>query len=276
MPVASLQHQADPQDAFWYKNHLTIDEIYCLYEKNYEEGDPTAGPFCGNCWRSVGTSRMCLAFFIILSTCFVILCSLMVLYLRYRRLTSTSESYWSYYKVFVFILGMLAAQIISLTDAFINYSFKVQAWLLALPNTCTFIFIAYAVSNLIQLDYLLREQEPMGSKNRRLRTFNILAFLCILTQIASPILLQFESGTSWYKGIPWYKQEADPYFYARNSLTTVADLILLSYCLVFMARLQRRLNLMGEAVLGRIKTRITFLCVIIEIFLIVYLLLVWL
>ena len=132
---------------------------------------------------------MCLTFFIVLSTCFVFLCALMVLYLRYRRLTATSESYWSYYKVFVFILGMLAAQIISLTDAFVNYSFNVQAWLLALPNTCTFIFIAYAVSNLIQLDYLLREQETMISSHRRLRTFNILAFFCILTQIMSPVLL---------------------------------------------------------------------------------------
>ena len=105
----------------------------------------------------------------------------MVLYVRYRKLIATSESYWSYYKVFSFILGMLAAQIISLTDAFYNYSYRVQAWLLALPNTCTFIFIAYAVSNLIQLDYLLREREPMNAKNWRLLTFNILAFFSIMT-----------------------------------------------------------------------------------------------
>ena len=116
----------------------------------------------------------------------------------------------------------------------------------------------------------------MISSHKRLRKFNILAVFSILTQIASPILLQFEKQVKWYQGIPWYKQEADPYYYIRNGLTSVGDIIFQTYCLVFLYRLQRKLSGLGQAALNRIKTRITFLCAIIEIYLIVYLLLIWL
>ena len=95
---------------FW--NHgLNEDQHTCLYEKDFtsDKTDPTKPPFCGNCWRSLGTSRMCLAFFIILTCGFIALSFLMILYIRYRRMISTSESYWSFYKVFVFILAMLVA-----------------------------------------------------------------------------------------------------------------------------------------------------------------------
>jgi len=46
------------------------------------------------------------------------------------------------------MLAMLASQILALSDVFYNYSYKTQAFLLALPNICTFTFIAYAIMNL--------------------------------------------------------------------------------------------------------------------------------
>ena len=72
----------------------------------------------------------------------------MVQYKRYRKLTSADEAFWSYYKIFAFILVMLASQIISLSDAYFNYSIDVQKWLLALPNVFNFVWISYAISNL--------------------------------------------------------------------------------------------------------------------------------
>lgn len=219
---------------------------------------------------------MCLSFFVILTCGFIVLSLLMVLYIKYLKQTSSSDTYWSYYKVFVYILAMLIAQIISLTDTFFNYSFEVQAWLLALPNTCTFVFITYALSNLIQLDYLLLHRVPMKRANPRFRIFLLLALFCILTQIASPILLSFEQKVEWYPGIPWYKQEADPFYYTRNGLTTVADLIFQFYCIKFMVNLQKRLKMIGGKPMVRIQTRIFFLCVVMEIYLLVYLVLIWL
>ena len=100
------------QELFWKQDSLTEDQYICLYVKDFtsDTTDPTLPPFCGNCWRSRGTSRMCLSFFVILTCGFVAMSALMILYIRYRRMISSSDSYWwSYYKVFVFILAMLVA-----------------------------------------------------------------------------------------------------------------------------------------------------------------------
>jgi len=115
----------------------------------------------------------------------------------------------------------------------------------------------------------------MEKNNSRLRTFNGLALFAILTQVANPILMYCETETDWYPGIPWYKQEANLFYYLRNSLTTVGDLILQTYCVVFMVRLNRGLTRLREPSLGRIKVRISFLGAIIEVFLITTLLMVW-
>ena len=93
------------------------------------------------------------------------------------------------------------------------------------------------------------------------------------TQVLDPILSYGETNTAWYEGIPWYKQESNVYYYMRNGLTSVADIILQTYNIIFMIRLQKRLKLMKN---GSINRRIFFLCILIEIFLIIYLLLSWL
>lgn len=91
---------------------------------------------------------MCIAFFVIVAFLFLALSSLMLVYLRYRISTGTSEALKSYYIVFALMLALLAAQIIYLADVFANYSYDTQSLTLAFPNICTYAFIAYAISNL--------------------------------------------------------------------------------------------------------------------------------
>ena len=79
----------------------------------------------------------------------------------------------------------------------------------------------------------------------------------------------------WYPDIPWYLEESNPNYYIRNGLTSLADLILQAYCIVFVVRLQRRLSKIKSG-LELIKVRITFACVLIEIYLIIFLLIIWL
>ena len=113
-------------EALWASSKLTGNEYYCLYEKIYDGSvDPTDPPFCGNCWRSIGTNKMCYIFFIILATLFCVVSTLMAIYLRYRILTTNKEAYGSYYIIFAFILTMLGTQTISLSDVFFNYGFTV-------------------------------------------------------------------------------------------------------------------------------------------------------
>ena len=68
-----------------------------------------------------------------------------------------------------------------------------------------------------------------------------MAVACVLTQIIYPIMLNFEPQTEWYAGIPWYKEESNVFYYIGNSLSTIADIILQVYCLVYMVKLQKKL-----------------------------------
>ena len=53
----------------------------------------------------------------------------------------------------------------------------------------------------------------------------ILSVFCVVTQVLNPVLIQLESTTEWYEGIPWYKQEACFWYFFRNGLSTLAILI---------------------------------------------------
>ena len=116
----------------------------------------------------------------------------------------------------------------------------------------------------------------MSSNNRSLVTFHYLAAFCVLTQVLNPILMNYESRTIWYPGIPWYKQEQNFCYYLRNGLSTVANLILQGYCLVYILRLWKRLGKLDQVAFRNIKLRVAVLCIIIEVYLLTFLGLIWL
>ena len=145
------------QSLFWQE--LDEQQRFCLYERLYDEDhSPTDVYFCGNCWRSVQTNQMCIGFFVVLSIFFIFLTVIMIVYFRYQRLLATRDNLKAYYVIFALILAGVCSQIICMGDVLFNYEYDTQAFLLALPNACNFAFIAYAVSNFIQLDYLLRQE----------------------------------------------------------------------------------------------------------------------
>ena len=92
---------------------------------------------------------MCLFFFLFLAVLLLVLALLFGVYMRYRNVVSADLTQKSYLKMFVFIFVLLSTQLVSLSDVFVNYGFGLQAFLLALPATCSFYFIAYALRNLI-------------------------------------------------------------------------------------------------------------------------------
>ena len=79
----------------------------------------------------------------------------------------------------------------------------------------------------------------------------------------------------WSPGQPWWLAQNNAIYYTRNGLSTIADVTLQLYCIVYLVKLRARLSSMQQLTLASVKLRIVILCIIIEVYLAGYLALIW-
>ena len=105
------------------------------------------GDFCGDCWRSVATNRVCYALFFIIAAILILTILLMAVYQYGKAKAKAKTTSNSLYFIFAFVVIWMATRTLYYSDAFINYSFTTQGILQTLPILFTYLSITIALSN---------------------------------------------------------------------------------------------------------------------------------
>ena len=102
---------------------------------------------------------VCMGIFTVLALILILSLILMLIYHQGRKQAAIKTTSKSFYYIFAFIFFWMATETLYYTDAFINYPFTVEGILSALPNLFTYLCISIAISNVIQLCFLIENQE---------------------------------------------------------------------------------------------------------------------
>ena len=127
--------------------------------------------------------------------------------------------------IFSFAIAWVCSLVLYFTDAYADYKFKVQIVFTSLPIFFTFLVVAIVLDNLIRIFKML----DTFNDNFWLKipVFRVCAGFCILTQVLNPTLAWFEKANPLE--IAQGRYEHNALFFTRNSLTTVAIVVLSGY-----------------------------------------------
>jgi hypothetical protein len=109
------------------------------------------------------------------------------LYVKPKSMPNKGQSF-SY--IFIFCVLWIFFLVVQFTEAKFDFGFKKQIFITSVPIFFTFLIITFVIYNLQEI---LNYFSPNPAF---LRKFKWVAALCVLTQVANPVMASFENGDS--------------------------------------------------------------------------------